>query len=179
MAQLSLPFLVLLASVVTMPPARRTGVPQPVLMTVLGLVMAVVPQIPNVTIDPELILPLVLPPLIFAVARRSSEMIAASRREVLTARGETGADPEIADEVMRGPDLRSGSARLRPLRPAGDGRLNTVRRTRDASPGRVGWPGQAVNGVGPPSPVPPDLAKPSRRALPVTPDPDESRTTRG
>ncbi|GAA1272043.1 Na+/H+ antiporter [Kitasatospora nipponensis] len=72
MAQLSLFFLVLLASVVTMPLARRTGVPQPVLMTLLGLVMAVVPQIPNVAVDPDLILPLVLPPLIFAVARRAS-----------------------------------------------------------------------------------------------------------
>ncbi|MFC6597749.1 Na+/H+ antiporter [Kitasatospora paranensis] len=72
MAQLSLLFLVLLASVVTMPLARRIHVPQPVLMTLLGLVMALVPQIPNVTVDPDLILPLVLPPLIFAVARRSS-----------------------------------------------------------------------------------------------------------
>ncbi len=42
-------------------------------------------------------------------------MIAASRREILTARGEAGADPELADQVMRGLDLRSGSARLRPL----------------------------------------------------------------
>ncbi|MEV6205924.1 Na+/H+ antiporter [Kitasatospora sp. NPDC051914] len=72
MAQLSLLFLVLLASVVTMPLARRIHVPQPVLMTVLGLVMALVPLIPDVTLDPDLILPLVLPPLIFAVARRSS-----------------------------------------------------------------------------------------------------------
>ncbi|WP_035849010.1 Na+/H+ antiporter [Kitasatospora azatica] len=72
MGQLSLFFLVLLASVVTMPLARRTGVPQPVLMTVLGMVMAVVPQIPDVAVAPELILPLVLPPLIFAVARRAS-----------------------------------------------------------------------------------------------------------
>ncbi|WP_354640612.1 Na+/H+ antiporter [Kitasatospora camelliae] len=72
MAQLSLLFLVLLASVVTMPLARRTGVPQPVLMTLLGVVMALVPQIPNVKVDPDLILPLVLPPLIFAVARRST-----------------------------------------------------------------------------------------------------------
>ncbi|MEV7356451.1 Na+/H+ antiporter [Kitasatospora sp. NPDC091276] len=72
MGQLPLFFLVLLASVVTMPLARRTGVPQPVLMTLLGIVMALVPQIPDVTIEPELILPLVLPPLIFAVARRSS-----------------------------------------------------------------------------------------------------------
>ncbi|MEV8097940.1 Na+/H+ antiporter [Kitasatospora sp. NPDC085879] len=72
MAQLSLLFLVLLASVVTMPLARRIHVPQPVLMTLLGLAMALVPQIPNVTVDPDFILPLVLPPLIFAVARRSS-----------------------------------------------------------------------------------------------------------
>ncbi|MFJ1707922.1 Na+/H+ antiporter [Kitasatospora sp. NPDC088346] len=72
MAQLSLLFLVLLAAVVTVPLARRTGVPQPVLMTLLGLVMAVIPQIPDVKVQPELILPLVLPPLIFAVARRSS-----------------------------------------------------------------------------------------------------------
>ncbi|GAA4850073.1 Na+/H+ antiporter [Kitasatospora terrestris] len=72
MAQLSLLFLVLLASVVTMPLARRSGVPQPVLMTLIGIVMALVPQIPNVSVNPELILPLVLPPLIFAVARRSS-----------------------------------------------------------------------------------------------------------
>ncbi|MFD9126768.1 Na+/H+ antiporter [Kitasatospora sp. NPDC059571] len=72
MAQLSLLFLVLLASVVTMPLARRIRVPQPVLMTVLGLAMALVPQIPNIKVRPDLILPLVLPPLIFAVARRSS-----------------------------------------------------------------------------------------------------------
>ncbi|MEU9074995.1 Na+/H+ antiporter [Kitasatospora sp. NPDC048538] len=72
MGQLPLLFLVLLASVVTMPLARRTGVPQPVLMTLLGIGMALVPQIPDITIEPELILPLVLPPLIFAVARRSS-----------------------------------------------------------------------------------------------------------
>ncbi|MEU6235676.1 Na+/H+ antiporter [Kitasatospora sp. NPDC047058] len=72
MGQLPLLFLVLLASVVTMPLARRTGVPQPVLMTLLGIVMALVPQIPDIAIDPDLILPLVLPPLIFAVARRSS-----------------------------------------------------------------------------------------------------------
>ncbi|MEV0531282.1 Na+/H+ antiporter [Kitasatospora sp. NPDC050463] len=72
MGQLPLLFVVLLASVVTMPLARRTGVPQPVLMTLLGIVMALVPQIPDISLDPDLILPLVLPPLIFAVARRSS-----------------------------------------------------------------------------------------------------------
>ncbi|MDR3036132.1 MAG: cation:proton antiporter, partial [Kitasatospora sp.] len=72
MGQLTLLFLVLLASVVTMPLARKSRIPQPVLMTMVGLVFAVVPQIPNVQVNPEFILPLVLPPLIFAVARRSS-----------------------------------------------------------------------------------------------------------
>ncbi|GAA1196139.1 CPA1 family monovalent cation:H+ antiporter [Kitasatospora gansuensis] len=72
MGQLSLLFLVLLASVVTIPMARLTRVPQPVLMTAIGMLFAWLPQVPDVTIDPELILPLVLPPLIFAVARRSS-----------------------------------------------------------------------------------------------------------
>ncbi|MGW4898560.1 Na+/H+ antiporter [Kitasatospora sp. NPDC004240] len=72
MGQLPLLFLVLLASVITMPLARRSGVPQPVLMTVLGIVMALLPQIPDIQLDPDLILPLVLPPLIFAVARRSA-----------------------------------------------------------------------------------------------------------
>ncbi|MDH6126579.1 hypothetical protein P3T39_003536 [Kitasatospora sp. GP82] len=42
-----------------------------------------------------------------AAAEVEQEMIAASRREVLRARGELGADPEIADQVMRGLDLRS------------------------------------------------------------------------
>ncbi|KQV11783.1 MULTISPECIES: Na+/H+ antiporter [unclassified Kitasatospora] len=72
MGQLSLLFLVLLASVVTIPVARLTRVPQPVLMTAIGLLFAWLPQVPDITINPELILPLVLPPLIFAVARRSS-----------------------------------------------------------------------------------------------------------
>ncbi|WP_457030168.1 Na+/H+ antiporter [Kitasatospora sp. P5_F3] len=72
MAQLSLLFLVLLASVVTIPVARLSRVPQPVLMTAIGLLFAWLPQVPDITVNPELILPLVLPPLIFAVARRSS-----------------------------------------------------------------------------------------------------------
>lgn len=35
------------------------------------------------------------------------ELLAASRREVLLARGEPGADPELVDHVLRGLDLRS------------------------------------------------------------------------
>ncbi len=34
-------------------------------------------------------------------------MIAASRREMLAARSELGADPELVDRVLRGLDLRS------------------------------------------------------------------------
>jgi CPA1 family monovalent cation:H+ antiporter len=35
------------------------------------------------------------------------ELLAASRREMVQARGEPGADPELVDEVLRGLDLRS------------------------------------------------------------------------
>ncbi|KJK54741.1 cation:proton antiporter domain-containing protein, partial [Saccharothrix sp. ST-888] len=84
MTQLSLLFVVLLASVVTMPLERRTGVPLPVLMTVSGLVMARVPPIPSVKVAPKLILPLVLPPRIFAVASRASRRdLKANIRSVL------------------------------------------------------------------------------------------------
>ncbi|MEZ0093075.1 Na+/H+ antiporter [Streptacidiphilus sp. EB129] len=72
MAQLTLLFLVLLAAIVTTPLARRFGVPQPVLMTLIGIVMAVLPFVPDISLDPDLILPLVLPPLIYAAAQRST-----------------------------------------------------------------------------------------------------------
>ncbi|MBC3841976.1 Na+/H+ antiporter [Streptacidiphilus sp. 4-A2] len=72
MTQLILLFVVLLASIISTPVAERVGMPQPVLMTLIGIVMAVLPFVPNVTIQPELILPLVLPPLIYAAAQRSS-----------------------------------------------------------------------------------------------------------
>jgi Na+/H+ antiporter len=72
MAQLMLLFVVLLAAIVTTPLAGRIGLPQPVLMTLLGVVMAVLPQVPNITVEPDLILPLVLPPLIYAAAQRST-----------------------------------------------------------------------------------------------------------
>lgn len=34
-------------------------------------------------------------------------MVAASRRELLVARSELGADPELVDQVLRGLDLRT------------------------------------------------------------------------
>lgn len=71
MTQLTLLFVIFLATILTVPLSARLGVPSPVLMTVFGTVMALVPDIPNTKIDPSLILPLVLPPLLFAAARRS------------------------------------------------------------------------------------------------------------
>ncbi|MEY9963747.1 Na+/H+ antiporter [Streptacidiphilus sp. MAP12-16] len=72
MAQLMLLFFVLLAAIVTTPLAERIGLPQPVLMTVIGIVLALVPAVPNISLEPGLILPLVLPPLIYAAAQRST-----------------------------------------------------------------------------------------------------------
>jgi CPA1 family monovalent cation:H+ antiporter len=72
MAQLMLFFFVLLAAIVTTPLAERIGLPQPVLMTLIGIVLAVVPWVPNINLEPDLILPMVLPPLIYAAAQRST-----------------------------------------------------------------------------------------------------------
>ncbi|WP_037577343.1 Na+/H+ antiporter [Phaeacidiphilus oryzae] len=72
MAQLSLLFAILVAGVFTMPLSERIRIPQPVLMTVFGMVLALLPFVPNISVEPDLILPLVLPPLIYAAAQRSS-----------------------------------------------------------------------------------------------------------
>lgn len=71
MAQLTLLFVVFLATIVSVPVSARLRLPAPVLMTVFGLGLALVPSIPNPSIEPDLILPLVLPPLLFAAARRT------------------------------------------------------------------------------------------------------------
>jgi monovalent cation/hydrogen antiporter len=71
MQQLTLLFVVFLATIVAVPVSARLGLPSPVLMTVFGAVMALIPSIPNPNIEPDLILPLVLPPLLFAAARRT------------------------------------------------------------------------------------------------------------
>ncbi|MQY25209.1 Na+/H+ antiporter [Nocardia aurantia] len=72
MEQLSLVFILAFATILAQPVGRRTGLPPAVLMTVFGLVLALLPFVPNVDINPELILPLVLPPLLYAAARRTS-----------------------------------------------------------------------------------------------------------
>lgn len=72
MDQLALLFLLLLGAVVTVPLGERLRLPAPVLMTVGGIVLAFLPFVPNVELPPEFILPLLLPPLLYAAVQRTS-----------------------------------------------------------------------------------------------------------
>ena len=64
--------LLVLGVVVLTPVSDRIGVPQPVVLTIYGLVLGVLPFIPAPQIDPDLVLPLVLPPLLFAATQSTS-----------------------------------------------------------------------------------------------------------
>ncbi|PJI86754.1 Na+/H+ antiporter [Luteimicrobium subarcticum] len=66
-------FAVLVAGIVVLSPvAERLRIPQPVLLTVFGLVVPLFPHVPELRVDPDLILPVVLPPLLFAATQRAS-----------------------------------------------------------------------------------------------------------
>ncbi|GAB7034096.1 Na+/H+ antiporter [Streptomyces platensis subsp. malvinus] len=54
------------------PVGDRLGLPSPVLMTLAGAVLALLPFVPNVEVPPEFILPVVLPPLLYAAVQRTS-----------------------------------------------------------------------------------------------------------
>ncbi len=83
MDQLALFFALLLAAVLMVPLGDKLGLPSPVLMTLFGGVLALIPSIPNVSLPPEFILPLVLPPLIYAAAQRTSwRQFAANKRPI-------------------------------------------------------------------------------------------------
>lgn len=84
MDQLALLFALLLAAVVMVPLGDRIGLPSPVLMTLFGGVLALLPFVPNVQIPPGFILPLVLPPLLYAAVHRTSwRQFAANKRPIL------------------------------------------------------------------------------------------------
>ena len=72
MGELSVVLVVLGATVLVLPVADRLRLPYPLLMLVFGLVLAVIPGIPVLQINPELILPLLLPPLLYSAARSTS-----------------------------------------------------------------------------------------------------------
>ncbi len=84
MDQLALLFALLLGAVVSVPVGERLKLPAPVLMTVFGIVLALLNFVPNVDVPPELILPLLLPPLLYAAVRRTSwRQFAANVRPIL------------------------------------------------------------------------------------------------
>ena len=62
----------LFGTVVVVGIGERIRLPYPVLMLVFSALVAFLPGIPELHIDPELILPLFLPPLLYAAAQRSS-----------------------------------------------------------------------------------------------------------
>ncbi|MFI0236686.1 Na+/H+ antiporter [Streptomyces sp. NPDC016845] len=83
MDQLALLFVLLLGAVLSVPLGDRLGLPAPVLMTLLGIVLALIRAVPNVDIQPDLILPLVLPPLLYAAVHRTSwRQFAANKRPI-------------------------------------------------------------------------------------------------
>ncbi|MFE0138073.1 cation:proton antiporter, partial [Streptomyces sp. NPDC059037] len=83
MDQLALLLVLLLGPVVTVPLGERLGLPAPVLMTLAGIVLAFVSWVPNVEIPPDFILPLVLPPLLYASVQRTSwRQFTANRRPI-------------------------------------------------------------------------------------------------
>lgn len=71
-AELTLLLVLFAATVVLAPLAERIKVPYPVVMLIFGMVLAVLPGTRMPAIDPHLLLPLILPPLLFAAARRTS-----------------------------------------------------------------------------------------------------------
>lgn len=58
--------------VVLTPLADRLRIPFPVLLTLFGLAVPLIPAVPHLSIEPDLILPLVLPPLLFAATQRAT-----------------------------------------------------------------------------------------------------------
>lgn len=72
MADVALVVVLVVGVVVLTPMADRLRVPQPVLLTIFGLVVALVPVSPVLEVDPDLILPVVLPPLLFAATQRTT-----------------------------------------------------------------------------------------------------------
>src|SRR5437899_11061339 len=65
-AQLALALLIAVAALVTI--ARRLGIAYPIFLVIGGLLLGLVPGIPRIEIEPDLIFLLVLPPLLYIAA---------------------------------------------------------------------------------------------------------------
>ncbi|GAA3692511.1 Na+/H+ antiporter [Terrabacter ginsenosidimutans] len=72
MSELALALVVVVGIILLTPVADRIRVPQPVLLTIFGLVVALVTPANPLSLDPALILPVVLPPLLFAATQRTT-----------------------------------------------------------------------------------------------------------
>ncbi|MCF3104293.1 Na+/H+ antiporter [Streptomyces roseoverticillatus] len=116
MDQLALLFVLLFGALVTVPLGDRIGLPSPVLMTLGGIVLALLPFVPNVAVPPEFILPLVLPPLLYASAQRTSwRQFAANRRPIFLLAVAlvfvtTAAVAAVADAIVPGISLAAAVA---------------------------------------------------------------------
>lgn len=63
----------LIAGIVVLTPlADKLRIPLPVLLTMFGILVPLFPFVPSLRVDSELILPLVLPPLLFAATQRAT-----------------------------------------------------------------------------------------------------------
>lgn len=79
---------IMLATVLSLGVGERINRPFPVLVLLVGAVLALIPGVPKVRIDPNLILPLFLPPLIYAASQRLSwRLLWDRRRSVITLAG--------------------------------------------------------------------------------------------
>ena len=98
--------------VVATPLADRLRVPLPVLLTVFGLGVPLVPGVPALEIEPELILPVVLPPLLFAATQRATarEFVETWRPILLLAVGLTVASAVLVAGIGRLAGLGWGPA---------------------------------------------------------------------
>jgi len=68
MPDFELALLLLMAVAVIVTIARKLGIPYPILLVIAGLVLGFVPGIPQVKLEPELVLVIFLPPLILSAA---------------------------------------------------------------------------------------------------------------
>jgi len=118
MSQLAVIFLLAIATVLITPLAERLKLPYPVLITVFGLILAVIPNsfVPALKLEPDLILPLVLPPLLYAATQRSSwrSFVANARPILLLAVAlvfvSTAAVAAVASALMPGLPLAAAVA---------------------------------------------------------------------
>lgn len=72
MADLTLLLVLFAATVVLAPVAERINVPYPAVLLMFGMAVAFIPGLGPPQVNPNLLLPLILPPLLFAAARRTS-----------------------------------------------------------------------------------------------------------